>query len=75
MPEPLLPHVLAFVTMLALNAYVVLALGVTDGAGLLGASIAVPLSAPRGLPITVQSVAPDANGALKVGAPAVLHVL
>ncbi|MFO1078797.1 MAG: hypothetical protein U1E73_13830 [Planctomycetota bacterium] len=63
-------------TWLDPNAFVVLALGVTDAAGRLPAAIPVPATAPRGLPIAVQGfVAAPTPGALQAAASVVLHVL
>ncbi|MCR9245805.1 MAG: hypothetical protein NXI31_12305 [bacterium] len=56
--------------------YTVLVIGATSSSGDLDASIATPAWLPRGLAITVQSVAaPATNGPLTAGAPVVLHVL
>ncbi len=58
------------------SAFVILRIGFTDASGFLAASIPIPVSVPRGLPITVQSVvAPGATGPLAAGVPVVLHVL
>jgi len=62
-------------TWLDPNAFVVLALGITNAAGQLAASIPLPATAPRGLPITVQGfVAVPTSGNLQAASPVVLHV-
>ncbi|MCR9245599.1 MAG: hypothetical protein NXI31_11245 [bacterium] len=59
---------------IAPNAFVVLVIGFADGTGQLPATIPVPATAPRGLPITVQAaVAPPGSG-LTAATPVVVHV-
>ncbi len=58
------------------NAFVVLAIGLTDGTGKLDSSVVLPPTSPRGLPITFQGLAaPSLNAPPALGVPAIVHVL
>lgn len=57
-----------------ISAVVGLTIGVTDSAGMLSTTIAVPAATPRGLQVTVQSTQVPTNGPFQVTPPALLQV-
>lgn len=57
------------------NASVLLGIGFLDAGGAMSLSISIPLSAPRGLPLSFQGVvAPGLTAPLLASSPTILHV-